>query len=123
MNRKKRTEGKTKVGEYRSKRFHNLGARLADAQILLDQQSRVNGRDDSDTKHLEIANRYAMKLCASVMGEVITELNFVHLEQLELDPEWQKAQADSIREIMDEQAKQQDSEWRRSSDEADVAER
>lgn len=119
MSRKRQTEVKTRVGEYQSKRFYNLTARVVDVRILLDQLSRVSGRNDSDMKHLEMAYRYAMKLCADVLGEVVTELNFVHLEQLELDPEWQKAQADSIREIMDEQAKQQDTEWQRRSDEAE----
>jgi hypothetical protein len=60
-----------------------------------------------------------MKVSAHALSDVVSELNSEHLEQLRLDPEWQKAEAESIRKVMDEFEERKDAEWQKASDEAD----
>jgi hypothetical protein len=110
---------KTKIGEYRSKKFYNLGAKVVDVEILLDKLSRVKGRNENHAKNLEIARRYAMKVSAHALSEVVSELNSEHLERLHADPEWRRAEANSIREAMHELAEVEDAEWHKMSEEAD----
>jgi hypothetical protein len=119
MNDRRRTEVTIKVGEYRSRKFYKLGAKVVDAEILLDQLSRVKGSNDKDRERLEIARGNAMKVCAHVLNEVVVELNGEHLERLHADPEWRKAQAQSIREAIHESVRTRDAEWHKMSEEAE----
>jgi len=108
-----------KIGEYRSKKFYKLGAKLVDIRVMLDELSRVHGRNDKDNERLEKACRYAMKVSACVLGDVIWELNMEHVEHLSEDPEWRREQAESARQIVEEYWGQKDSEWHRQSEEAE----
>ncbi len=108
-----------KIGEYRSKKFYKLGAKLVDIRVMLDELSRVHGRNDKDNERLEKACRYAMKVSAGVLSDVIWELNMEHVERLSGDPEWRREQAESARQIVEEYEERKDSEWQRLSEEAE----
>jgi hypothetical protein len=108
------------MGEYRSKKFYNLGAKVVDVKVMLDELSKVRGHNDKDNEHLEMARRYAMKVSAHVLKEVVWELNAEHLGGLQADPEWQKVQAQSARQIMQEYEKEKDAEFHKLSAEEDA---
>jgi hypothetical protein len=110
---------KTKIGEYRSKKFYKIGAKLVDVKVMLDELSRVHGRSDKDNEHLETARRYAKKTSVHVLSEVIWELNMEHLARLSGDPEWQTLQAQGARQIMEEYEKERDAEFHKLSAEED----
>jgi hypothetical protein len=108
-----------KIGEYRSKKFYKLGAKLVDIRVMLDELSRVRGRNEKDIERLENARRYAMKVSAGVLSDVIWELNMEHVERLSEDPEWRREQAESAHQIVKEYEEQKDSEWHKRFEEAD----
>lgn len=108
-----------KIGEYRSKKFYKLGAKLVDIRVMLDELSRVRGRNEKDNEGLENARRYAMKVSAGVLSDVIWELNMEHVERLSEDSEWRREQAESARQIVKEYEEQKDSEWHKRFEEAD----
>jgi hypothetical protein len=110
-----------KIGEYRSKKFYKLGAKLVDVEVMLDELSRVHGCSDKDNEHLETARRYAMKTSVHVLSEVVWELNMEHLARLSDDPEWQTLQAQGARQIMEEYEKERDAEFHKLSAEEDDA--
>lgn len=109
----------TKTGEYRSKKFYKLGAKVLDIKVMLDRLSRVHGRSEKDNEHLETARRYAMKVAVYVLDGVVWELNAEHLERLQEDPEWQKVQAESVRQIVEEYEERNDAEFHKLSEEAE----
>jgi hypothetical protein len=112
-----------KIGEYRSKKFYKLGAKVVDVKVMLDRLSRVEGRDEKDNEHLETARRYAMKAAVHVLDAVVLELNTEHIERLHEDSEWQKVEAESIRQIMEEYAERKDAEFHKLSEEAEESTR
>jgi hypothetical protein len=108
-----------KIGEYRSKKFYKLGAKVIDVKVMLDRLSRVHGRNEKDSEHLETARRYAMKAAVHVLDDVVWELNTEHIERLQEDPEWQKVEAESIRQVIREFEERKDAEFHKLSEEAE----
>ncbi len=112
-----------RIGEYRSKKFYRLGAKVFNVKVVLDELSRVEGRDEKDSEHLETARRYAMKAAVHVLDDVVWELNTERIERLQEDPEWQKAEAESIREVIQEFEEKKDAEFHKLSEEAEESTR
>jgi hypothetical protein len=105
------------------KNFDHLVAKLANVRVMLDELSRVRGRNDKDNEHLLTATRYAMKAAVHVLDEVVWELNAEHIERLREDPEWQKVEAESIRQVIEEYNERKDAEFHRLSEEAEESTR
>jgi hypothetical protein len=99
--------------------FDDLAAKIANVRVMLDEVSTVRGFDEKDKEHLATANRYVMKVAAHVLDDVVWELNGERLARLHADPEWQKVEAESIRQIMEEYAERKDTEFHRLSEEAE----
>jgi hypothetical protein len=105
------------------KNFDNLVAELANVRVMLDELSRVRGCNEKDNEHLATATRYVMKAAVHVLDDVVWKLNTVHIERLQEDQEWQKVQAESARQVIEEYNERKDAEFHRLSEEAEESAR